>query len=131
VRLLKIAVAYARQCDQRSAISRRIFLGVGMIEDTIHEMQWLLGSGADVAQAKLIRYVPIRFYLDQDRAKPYITKETKESSDERPPLDVEVMTDHIVDALGNNFQIATEFPIEYGSVIKRLWMKTTDKITQR
>lgn len=111
------------------------------VEDTVNEMQWILSTNADVRKARLIRYVPVRIYLDAEeyptsereafgkRSEKGTRRAPSEGKEPTPPIEV-AMT-RILDALGENeFYLATEMPIEYGSIIKRFWVKTKDKATQ-
>jgi hypothetical protein len=83
------------------------------------EMQWLLATGSNFSEAKLIRYLPVRIYL----------KRTIDAAD----IEIDA-ANAIASILGSLleecFIPATEFPVERGSAWKRFWVKTREKWTQ-
>ena len=84
---------------------------------TSQDYLWLLSTGADIARAELIRYLPVRVYISEPVPEQKTLNNIVESIEQ------------LLDGVG--FEKSDEFPEESGSWWKRLVLKTKNFFTQK
>jgi hypothetical protein len=91
------------------------------LEDLVHEIQWALSTGASVRDVPLIRYVPVRLYVSGIRV-----------GIEDANRIVQALEEPIRSQLerGREFYFAHELGVEFDSIFKRFWMRTTNRMNQ-
>ena len=87
------------------------------VEELIHGMQWAMSTGADVRELPMIRYIPVRIFLDGVSKKEYYLTEI-------------IGTIQYSLAKQEVFR-AYELPTEAEPTIKHLWFKTIEKRKQK
>jgi hypothetical protein len=98
------------------------------LSDTIQELQWLLTTGASIPDVKMFRYLPVRLYLTAGHDE---SGDDEDVETDAESFQLTKIEDAIRRLLGDKFQSAFELPVERGSLIKRFWMRTLDKVTQK
>jgi hypothetical protein len=84
-----------------------------LLFDANNDMQWLLSTGADISAVPLLRFVPVRIYLSRPGKVP-----------------LHELLFLVRKVFSKDFEGVLELPTESGSIIKRLWLKSRQKLLQ-